>query len=99
MYNTDLIIESLLVEFLHDHKKSSTLPNNQSSSLIQHKRSLSESKTYELIGTHEHRSKDRLTTDIPHRHRENSGTESTSGVGSSESVVGKSLRKLVNFKH
>ncbi|KAK9696755.1 Rapamycin-insensitive companion of mTOR, middle domain [Popillia japonica] len=79
-------------EFLHDHKKSSTLPNNQSSSLIQHKRSLSESKTYELIGTHEHRSKDRLTTDIPHRHRENSGTESTSGVGSSESVVGKSLR-------
>ncbi|KAI4461162.1 cytosolic regulator pianissimo [Holotrichia oblita] len=79
-------------EFLHDHKKSSTLPNNQSSSLIQHKRSLSESKTYELIGTHEHRSKDKLTTDIPHRHRENSGTESTSGVGSSESVVGKSIR-------
>ncbi|GJQ71662.1 rictor [Trypoxylus dichotomus] len=79
-------------EFLHDHKKSSTLPNNQSSSLVQHKRSLSESKTYELIGGHEHRSKDKLTADIPHRYRENSGTESTSGVGSSESVIGKSLK-------
>ncbi|KRT81894.1 hypothetical protein AMK59_5583, partial [Oryctes borbonicus] len=60
-------------EFLPDHKKSSTLPNNQSSSQGCHKRSLSESKTYELIGGHEHRSKDKLTADLPHRHRENSG--------------------------
>jgi len=83
----------VFVVYTSEHKKSSTLPNNQSSSSIQHKRSLSESKTFELIKGHELKN-ERLITDIPHRYRDNSVTESiTSGVSSCESVIGKCLPK------
>lgn len=79
-------------------QKSLTLPANQTPSAVQHKRSLSESKTFEILRTHEQRYRDRvdlkLNMEISQRHRNNSTTESTtSGVSSCESVLGKSVIK------
>ncbi|KAF5269709.1 hypothetical protein FQA39_LY08632 [Lamprigera yunnana] len=76
------------------HQKSSTLPSNQNTSSIQHKRSLSESKTFDVFKILDKKQtvgvEFRLGTDAPHRYRDNSTTESTtSGVSSCESVLGK----------
>ncbi|KAK4875147.1 hypothetical protein RN001_011569 [Aquatica leii] len=75
-------------------QKSSTLPNNQNNSSIQHKRSLSESKTFDAFKVLDRKINDRVEfrvgVDVPHRYRDNSITESTtSGVSSCESVLGK----------
>ncbi|KAK5644405.1 hypothetical protein RI129_005705 [Pyrocoelia pectoralis] len=76
------------------HQKSSTLPSNQNPSTIQHKRSLSESKTFDALKILDRKANDKVEfkvgSDIPHRYRDNSITESTtSGVSSCESVLGK----------
>ncbi|XP_022918120.2 rapamycin-insensitive companion of mTOR [Onthophagus taurus] len=79
-------------ELTSDQKRSQTLPNNQSYTHF-HVRSLSESRTYDAITGVDHKysfSKRVGGGDV--KRRELSGTESTSGVGSSESVVGKNIR-------
>ncbi|XP_017771831.1 PREDICTED: rapamycin-insensitive companion of mTOR isoform X1 [Nicrophorus vespilloides] len=72
--------------------KSQTLPN-QNVSASYHKRSLSESKTFEMWrGYLDKKSDTHLSTDLPQRYRDNSVTESTtSGVSSCESVLGKGI--------
>lgn len=81
-------------------QKSLTLPANQTPPSGQHKRSLSESKTFEMVKGHKQRYQDKLDMKLAmevtavHRQRNNSTTESTtSGVSSCESVLGKSVIK------
>lgn len=75
-------------------QKSLTLPANQTPPSGQHKRSLSESKTFEMVKSQKQRYQDKLDMKLAlevahHRQRNNSTTESTtSGVSSCESVLG-----------
>ncbi|KAJ3642860.1 hypothetical protein Zmor_025609 [Zophobas morio] len=72
-------------------QKSLTLPANQNQPSAYHKRSLSESKTFEIIRAPSDSKKGsfRLGTEIVRRVRNNSTTESTtSGVSSCDSVGG-----------
>lgn len=80
---------------LYGNQKSLTLPYNVQNSGIYHKRSMSESKTFEIIRMPETRGKDvRITIELSQRHRDNSVTESTtSGVSSCDSAVGKNVLK------
>lgn len=80
------------------YQKSLTLPANQTPPSGQHKRSLSESKTFEMIKSQKQRYQDKLdmkmAIEVAQRQRNNSTTESTtSGVSSCESVLGKSVIK------
>lgn len=66
--------------------------------MIYHKRSLSESKTFDVLKVQDRKSQDKvefkLGSDGPHRYRDNSITESTtSGVSSCESVLGRTGQK------
>jgi rapamycin-insensitive companion of mTOR len=71
-------------------QKSLTLPANQNQPSAYHKRSLSESKTFEIIRAPDSKKGSfRLGTEIVRRVRNNSTTESTtSGVSSCDSVGG-----------
>lgn len=72
-------------------QKSRTLPTNQNQNNSYHTRSLSESKTFEIIRapSDSKRASFRLGTEIVRRHRNNSTTESTtSGVSSCDSIGG-----------
>lgn len=75
-----------------NQQKSLTLPYNQQTSSAHHKRSLSESKTFEIVRGPDVRNK--ITIELGQRHRDNSVTESTtSGVSSCESAAGKNVLK------
>lgn len=84
---------------LGSYQKSLTLPANQTPPCGQHKRSLSESKTFEMVKSHKQRyHQDKLdmkmALELAQRQRNNSTTESTtSGVSSCDSVLGKSVIK------
>lgn len=86
---------------LPPYQKSLTLPNNQNNSSGYHKRSLSESKTFEIIRGSDNRGRDfRFTADIAQRHRDNSVTESTtSGVSSCDSITGRNTLKYVLYSN
>lgn len=78
------------------HKKSSTLPYSSNNSGIQHRRTLSESKTVDAIKKLDQPNNNNSISNtpneliVPHRRRDNSCTESTtSGVSSCDSVLGK----------
>lgn len=69
-------------------QKSLTLPTGQNPTSAHHHRSLSESKTFDILKNYDQRH--RLSSEIPLRHRDNSITESTtSGVSSCDSIAGK----------
>lgn len=84
--------ESMLPETtVVGYQKSLTLPANQHQASGYHKRSLSESKTFEIIRAPQDTKKGsfRLGTEIVRRVRNNSTTESTtSGVSSCDSFGG-----------
>lgn len=77
---------------LNFQQKSSTLPANQQGSSVNHKRSLSESKTFEMLKRDQESL--RFISELPRRKRDNSYTESTtSGVSSCDSVPGRHVFK------
>lgn len=96
MYETIYLVVKSHCLLGPSYQKSLTLPANQTPPSGHHKRSLSESKTFEMIKCYKQRYQDKLDMkiEIAQRQRNNSTTESTtSGVSSCESVMGKSIIK------
>lgn len=75
---------------LTPNQRSLTLPSGQHPYAGHHQRSLSESKTFDIVRHYEQ--KQRLSAEMSLRYRDNSITESTtSGVSSCDSMFGKNI--------